>query len=1167
MSEGMKSPENFTVTGKDGAALSVWDEVEGADGYKLQFFSANAPEKCIKSRYAQNTRKTIMGFENGREYLVRVCAVRYDKDSEIRGEYTQKLPFVPKCVKLKAQGTVCLNVGETEQLICERTDDAQTVRYVSEDPGIASVSPSGIVTANSAGVVFINITANDGQSYRTKIVVERAARRHGSGSTVIMLAGDLMCTVAHQRAVQDSSYDFNDAFSSVRPLFEKADYVIGVLSATCCDSKPYEHELLRLENGASNCNAPSSFISACANAGFNGLVTATNHNCVAGRVGLEDTVSEIKRLGMENFGTLGDDPVIIKVNGIKLGVIACSMISSPLESTIGEDPLSVITVIGKYDKDYFVELVNRAKAQGAEYIIAYQHWGRLNSPKTEQNQREAARFMADCGADIIVGSHPHVVQKLSYIVTKDGRRVPCAYSLGNFITTMKEMRENRDSAVLRLELRRNDDGAILPKLSYIPMISEDSPRGAAVAEAFPPYSEISRASLERTKAAMGKAVRHFTHKPVVMLSGSAILRDIFGAGKGFRLDKTALGLSQISLGSEKSFDPPENCDGVLSLEFGKDLRGYIKATSPDFLAVDFYTAASVSCCKTDSVRTEEPCYFTNIKQFRQTEFFQKRTDLVKVSPPFGEDIWRPLVKRYAEAVRAAMPREKVILFRTSIGGRRFRGAELRSVGAPERTNKLIRAMEDLFISIADPIVIDLSRYYLVSDGKSVRFEAEYYIDAYNAALEATSGKGMTFIGTPDTELWFDRVMRFYDSMTARSYQSSLLNMDCAADKIIARTTKDFAALYRERLLRLKRAGNADLNTLREFFANDVGAGELINAGEIIAAVERGNLSRPYDFYAPAFEGHYNILKTMVRLLSAETGVAVKESTAELVFLLRGNTRFSRFSASVNNNTIDIWGSSVSRETVNRCTGAYVGKYVVSQPPILAYDPPVDIEFPNGADEFCGNYWRRRTMRGSFARNGFETLEDSEARWIMIDLYDLVCTMAEYKGELFETDDFIRRTDFYKKIEDDCRECFLFEKREMRFCFETVTRFANEIKERYGDRIILLKTDLKDSYITLENRLVPLEKDDMLEFKKKFLTLCEERFASVTNCYIIDIARYFYSSDKFPLGGANTVHYEEEFFIQAANCISRILDGSERRLFSAVNENYLLLRDLKLERKE
>ncbi len=1165
MPEQMKSPEGFKVVGKDGAALSVWDEVEGADGYKLQFFSADDPEKCIKSRYAQGTRKMIMGFENGKEYLVRVCAIRYERDVERRGSYTQKLSFVPKCVKLKAQGTICLNIGEKEQLICERGEEITAVKYVSENTEIAAVSPSGVVTARSAGVTFINITAGGGQSFRTKIVVERAARR-GRGSSVIMLAGDLMCTAAHQRAVQDCSYDFNDAFSSVKPLFEKADYVIGVLSMTCCDSKPYEHERPRLENGGVNCNAPSTYISACANAGFNGLVTATNHNSVAGRDGLEDTVAEIKRLGMENFGTLGDDPVIVKVNGIKLGVIACSMISNSLESTMGADALSIVSVIGKYDKDYFVELVNRAKAQGAEYIIAYQHWGRMNSIQVEKSQKEAARFMADAGADIIVGSHPHVVQRLSYIVTKDGRRVPCAYSLGNFVTTMKELRENRDSAVLRLELRRDESGSVSSKLSYIPTLSEDAPRGTAAVEVFPPHSEISRDSFQRTKAAMGNAVRHFTHKPVVMLSGSAVLRDIFTAGKGFRLDKTALGLSQISLGAEKSFDPPEDCDGSLSLEFEKDIAGYIKERSPDIFAVDFFAAASASCFKTDSVRTEEPCYFTNTKQFRQTEFFKKRTDIVKVNPPFGEEIWKPLIKRYSEAVRDSMPREKVILFRTSVGNRRFRGTQLRSVNASDRRDKLTRAMEDMFISIVDPIVVDLSQYYMVSDSKISKFEPEYYIDAYNAALEVAAGKGITFIGTPDADLWFDRIMRYYDSMTARSYQSWLLDMNCAADKIIARTNKDFSALYRERLLRLKRAGNADLNTIREFFANDIGAGELVNAGELIAAVERGNLSRPYDFYAPAFDGHYNILKTMVRLLAAETGVAVKESTAELVFLLRGNTRFSRFSAFVNNNTIDVWGGAVSREAINRCESAYVGKYIVRQPQILAFDPPVDIEFPNGAEAFCGSYWRRRTMRASFTRNGFETLADSEARWIMVDFYDLICTMSEYMGELFETDDFIRRTDFYKNIEDDCRACYIFEKRDMKFCFETITRFANEIREHYGNRIILLKTDLKDKYITLDDRLKPLEKDNMLKFKKKFLALCEERFASVTECYIIDIARFFWSSDKFPLGGADTVHYEEEFFRQSAEYIAQILEGRERKLYADVNENYLLLRNLKLERE-
>ena len=1166
MSQRLKAPENLKVTGKDGASLSEWDRVDGAVGYKLQFFDAKDPETCIKSRYAQDRKKLILGFDNGTEYLVRVCAFTYENNNEVRGDYTEKVSFVPKCLKFKAQNTICLKVGESEQIVCEQNGITPAVKYVSETPDVVSVSSSGVVTAKEAGVGHIKITSMvDGQTFRTKIAVERALNS-GRGKAVIMLTGDIMCAVRQQRAAELFSYDFNDAFSKIKDTFDRADYVVGVLGTSCYDPVPFEYEQARLKNGSSNSNSPSTFISACANAGFDGLVTANNHNCDAGIAGLEATVEEIKRQGMENFGTLGDNPVVVKVNGIKIGIIACCMVSNGPKDDAGADMLSVVNGIGMYDNDYFVELVNRAKAMGAEYVIAYQHWGKMNSPKTVRSQRETARFMAEAGADLIVGSHPHVVQRFSYIKTESGKRVPCAFSLGNFLTSIREMRENRDGAVLRVELSR-ENGNVDAKLSYIPCLSEDIEQGTAVVTAFPPHSDESRESFLRTKAALGKQIDHAEYRPTVMISGSSILDRIFKAGKGFRVDKTAMHMSQMSLGSERSFDPPEGSSEAFALEISKDLEGYIAKTCPDFLAVDFYTAATVSCHKIDSVKTEEPCYFTNMKLFRRSEFFARHSyETIRVRPPYGDHIWRPLIKRYAEKVKAAMPHGRVLLFRSSVNSKRFIGSELRAVNAPERRNQLMREMEDLFISIVDPIIIDLSKHYFTQVNNSIRLESEYYADAYNAAVEATSDKGRRCISVPDDELWFDRILKFYDNMTARSYQTWLLDMDRAADKIIARTTKEFAARNRKRLLQIKRAGASELLALRDLFIGDPGAEEVIRAGEIIAVLERGNLSKTYDFFAPAFEGKYNILKTMIRLLSAELGIPVNEGSVEMVFLLRGKPQFQRYIATINHKTIDIWGSCVSRESINRCKDAFVGKYIFKQAPLLAYEPPIDIEFPDGADDFCGSYWRRRTIRDAFNRNGFDLLEGSEAHWIMIDFYDLICTMADYNGDLFELDDFIRRTDFYKGIKSDCRECYLFEKRDMQYCFETITRFAQDIYDQYEDNIILLKTEPKDSYITIDGHLKEFENEGMFDIKRKFISLCEERFSSVTGCYIIDISKHFYSSDKFPLGGAHIAHYEEEFYRQTAEYISTILNGTGKKIFSTVDEDYLLLRSLKLNRE-
>ena len=135
---------------------------------------------------------------------------------------------------------------------------------------------------------------------------------------------------------------------------------------------------------------------------------------------------------------------------------------------------------------------------------------------------------------------------------------------------------------------------------------------------------------------------------------------------------------------------------------------------------------------------------------------------------------------------------------------------------------------------------------------------------------------------------------------------------------------------------------------------------------------------------------------------------------------------------------------------------------------------------------------------------------------------------------------------------------------MKFCFEGITKFSNEILDIYGENIILIKTEPKNRYINHDFRLCELP-DTMHDIKKKFISLCEERFAGITGCYVIDISKNFYSSDDYPLGGRDITHYEAEFYRQTAEFISRIFKGTDRKVFNDIDQNYILLRDLKLKR--
>lgn len=1162
----LRAPEGFTAAGRDGSAFMKWNPVPGAAGYRLFFYSSDDPDTVIKTRYAQGTSKGILGFQNKKEYLVEICAYTVKDGKEVPGQRSEKKRFTPHVLRLKAQRVLCLKSGQSGQISWESAMGMPPVSFSCDNPAVASVDSMGTVTAKSRGTANIKLTSlNDSQTFVTKIAVDR---NHSCAEkrAVMMFTGDLMCTAKQQRSAAKCGFDFHDTFRQLRDILSNADFSAGVLETVCCDTQPYEYEQLRLDSGSPNCNSPSSFAAAAASAGFTAMITANNHNCDCGMEGLYSTADAVKRCGMKNIGTLGDNPVMVNVNGINAAIIACTMISNGTEGSLG---LAGVNPNGAYSREYFTELVNCARSMGAEYIVAFMHWGAMNTPRVRKHQLDEAQFIADAGADLIVGSHPHLIQRFSWLRSADGRRVPCAYSLGNMLSAMSEIDGNRDGAVLRAELRR-ENGAILTRVSYIPCMTEDRSWGYEIVPVFPPHDKESAASFERTKTVLGTGINHFEFRPLIYLSGSKLLNRIFSAGRGFRTDRTALLLSQLSLGCGKS--APEEAieaagsDERLKLDLSKELAENMGESQADYCAVDFLAAAAAACYKPAGEPGEAPVFFTGSKSFKRSAFYKEhREQFAKINPPFGESVWKPLIERYAKQVLEVFPPERVILFRHTFGSHSVKDNELRNCQPKNSINRFIRAMEDYFIAIASPLVVDLSKHYFSDGDGTMEYEEAYYIDAYNAVVKLTDGSGRTCISVPDEGLWFQRVMKYYQSMTARAYQSWLMDMDCAADLLIAYTSAEFAGRNSERLLRLKHSGRAELSLVRDFFVGDSGADEIIKAADLIHALLNGHIDRSYDFFEPAFRGHYNIIRKMVRLLSIEIGASVNEDSAELAFLLRGKPQMKRYISALNRMTLDIWGSCVSRESANRSRGAYIGTYIFKQSPLLAFDQPVDVKLPEGTEAFCGNKWRRRTMEDSFLRSGDADIKNSESRWILLDFYDLISRMAEYRGGLFEIDDFILRTDFYKSIQPECRECYLFEKRDMKFCFEMMTRFAKMILEKYGEHIILIKTEPKNMYIDLDYRLKPLEDDGMFEIKKKFISLCEERFASVTGCYVIDISKHYYSSDSFPLGGAHIVHYEDEFYRQTGEYITEIISGSSRRVFSTVDDNYLLLRNLKLNR--
>ena len=177
-------------------------------------------------------------------------------------------------------------------------------------------------------------------------------------------------------------------------------------------------------------------------AGFDIVTTANNHSLDRGPDGVERTLKFLELQGLVTKGTArsaaeADEAVIVERNGIRLGLLAY---------TYGTNGIPI-----PKDRTYLVALMDEAKMArdiralreaGADYVAVALHFGVEYQPLPSEAQKTVARKLIAAGADLIAGSHPHVVQPYEIIETPEAggavRKGVIIYSMGNFISNQRD---------------------------------------------------------------------------------------------------------------------------------------------------------------------------------------------------------------------------------------------------------------------------------------------------------------------------------------------------------------------------------------------------------------------------------------------------------------------------------------------------------------------------------------------------------------------------------------------------------------------------------------------------------------------------------------------------------------------------------------------------------
>lgn len=279
----------------------------------------------------------------------------------------------------------------------------------------------------------------------------------------LLFAGDVMGHMPQINSAYDSStgtYDFNPVFEPVKPLISKADIALANLETTLA-GKPY--------SGYPQFSAPDSLATALKNAGFDILVTANNHCLDRGKEGMERTISALDSFRILHTGTFIDDtarkyqyPLYLITKGIKLAFLNCTYGTNGI-------PVRHPNIVNFIDTVQLKSDIQKAKEASADYIVVTIHWGIEYERKENAGQRVIANFLLKNGADMVIGSHPHVVQPIyKYADQQDSSQYKIVvYSLGNYVSNQRD--RYKDGGIMFNATLQKTDKIRLKDFSYTPV--------------------------------------------------------------------------------------------------------------------------------------------------------------------------------------------------------------------------------------------------------------------------------------------------------------------------------------------------------------------------------------------------------------------------------------------------------------------------------------------------------------------------------------------------------------------------------------------------------------------------------------------------------------------------------------------------------------------------
>ena len=290
-----------------------------------------------------------------------------------------------------------------------------------------------VIIVIAAGVYTTKFTQSlDGERGQIKQVSKNLKADEVQELSLVMVGDNLLHMPLIRNAERSKNeYNFDSLYEKMNPYFQSADIAV-IVQETVLGGNDLKY------SGYPLFNSPQEVGDSMVKAGFDVILHATNHVLDKGEKGIQNSIDfwkkypDVKVLGINETNDVYNTIPYIEKNGIKLAVLNYTDSTNGMPLPSGKEYM-----VNVLDKEKMIKDLTEAE-KNADFTAVFMHWGTEYSLSANEGQTELAKIMCENGADLIMGSHPHVIEPVEWISSENGNKALVFYSLGNYVSRQKE---------------------------------------------------------------------------------------------------------------------------------------------------------------------------------------------------------------------------------------------------------------------------------------------------------------------------------------------------------------------------------------------------------------------------------------------------------------------------------------------------------------------------------------------------------------------------------------------------------------------------------------------------------------------------------------------------------------------------------------------------------